>query len=159
MIDAAVPDTRVEPLLEDRFASVVRPGRPLAGRTPTIAEWASAAHIVNTRRGRLTGPMDARLAEAGLGRRPAATVPTVAAALLVVRGSGLMGFAAERLHRPLVEDLGLVWVPIPLELPPLVLSLAWHARYDADPAHAWLRECVRAAVHDVATGPAVGSAR
>ncbi|MFD0903217.1 LysR family transcriptional regulator [Actinomadura sediminis] len=154
VIDGAAPGTRVEPVLEDRFASVVRPGHPLAGRTPTLAEWTSAAHVVNTRRGRLTGPTDERLAEAGLARRTAATVPTVAASLLVVRGSDLVGFAAERLHRPLVEGLGLAWVPIPLALPPLVLSLAWHARYDADPAHAWLRRRVRAALRAVVAGPA-----
>jgi DNA-binding transcriptional LysR family regulator len=49
-----------------------------------------------------------------------------------------------------VERLGLVWVPIPLPMPPLRLSLAWHARYDADPAHAWLRRCVRETIADVA---------
>ena len=49
-----------------------------------------------------------------------------------------------------IHRAGLVWVPIPLPMPPLRLSLAWHARYDADPAHAWLRRCVRETIADVA---------
>ncbi|HEU5029076.1 MAG TPA: LysR family transcriptional regulator [Spirillospora sp.] len=142
--------TRVEPLLEDRFSSVVRPGHPLAGREVTLDEWCATTQLTNTRRGRIAGPIDELLAGMGRSRRLAGTVPTVNAALIVVRGTDLMGFAAERLHRPLVERLGLVWVPIPLPMPPLRLSMAWHARYDADPAHAWLRRCVRETIADVA---------
>ncbi|MEU9024318.1 LysR family transcriptional regulator [Actinomadura sp. NPDC048394] len=142
--------TRIEPLLEDRFSSVVRPGHPLAGREVTLDEWCATMQLTNTRRGRVAGPIDELLAGMGRSRRLAGTVPTVNAALIVVRGTDLMGFAAERLHRPLVERLGLVWVPIPLPMPPLRLSMAWHARYDADPAHAWLRRCVRETIADVA---------
>ncbi|MFB4298361.1 LysR family transcriptional regulator [Actinomadura sp. NTSP31] len=149
VITDAAPDTRLEPLLEDRFSSVVRPGHPLAGREVTLDAWCATTQLTNTRRGRLAGPIDELLAGMGRSRRVAGTVPTVAAALLVVRETDLMGFAAERLHRPLVERLGLVWVPIPFPMPPLNLSLAWHARYDADPAHAWLRRCVRETVADV----------
>ncbi|MBT2214111.1 LysR family transcriptional regulator [Actinomadura sp. NEAU-AAG7] len=142
--------TRTEPLLEDRFKSVVRPGHPLLGREVTLDEWAAVPQLTNTRRGRLQGPMDELLAETGRERHLAGTVPTVSTALLIVQETDLMGFAAERLHRRLVDRLGLVWVPVPFELPPLHLSMGWHARYDADPAHAWLRGCVREVVHGIA---------
>lgn len=150
IITAEATDTRVEPVLEDRFSSVVRPGHPLAGREVTLDDWCATTQLTNTRRGRLAGPIDELLAGMGRSRRVAGTVPTVSTALLVVRETDLMGFAAERLHRPLVERLGLVRIPIPLPMPPLRLSLAWHARYDADPAHAWLRRCVRETIADVA---------
>ncbi|WP_202125106.1 LysR family transcriptional regulator [Actinomadura physcomitrii] len=152
VITAETTDTRLGLLLEDRISSVVRPGHPLAGRKVTLDEWCAAAQLINTRRGRLAGPIDEILAERGRARRITGTVPTVNTALTVVRGTDLLGFAAERLHRPLVERLGLVWVPIPLPMPPLRLSMAWHARYDADPAHAWLRRCVRETIADVAGG-------
>ncbi|MFD0687469.1 LysR family transcriptional regulator [Actinomadura fibrosa] len=147
------PDTRIEPLLEDRFISVVRPGHPLAGREPSLAEWTAAAQLVNTRRGRLTGPMDELLAGMGRSRSLAGTVPNVSTALLLVQETDFMGFASERLHRRLVDRLGLERVPVPLELPPLHLSMGWHVRYDADPAHAWLRRCVREVVAEVAATP------
>jgi DNA-binding transcriptional LysR family regulator len=40
---------------------------------------------------------------------------------------------------PLAAGLGLVVFDVHLELPPLRLGLVWHPRYDADPAHVWLR--------------------
>jgi DNA-binding transcriptional LysR family regulator len=149
VVTADAPDIRIEPAIEDRFSSVVRSGHPLAGREVTLDEWCAAPQLTNTRRGRIAGPIDELLTARGRARRVVGTVPTVAAALLVVQRTDLMGFAAQGLHRRLVEQLGLVWVPIPLPLPPLRLSLAWHARYDADPAHAWLRGCVRETVADV----------
>ncbi|GAA3071712.1 hypothetical protein GCM10020000_65460 [Streptomyces olivoverticillatus] len=38
---------------------------------------------------------------------------------------------------------------IPLSLPQVPMGMAWHARLDADPAHAWLR---RAAARAAAGG-------
>ncbi|MEU5994093.1 LysR family transcriptional regulator [Spirillospora sp. NPDC047418] len=144
------PETRVEPLLRDRFVSVVRPEHPLAGRQGvTLDDWAGAVQLTSTRRGRLSGPIDEVLAGMGRARHLMGTVPTVTTALFIIQETDLMGFAAERLHRRLVDRLGLVRIPIPFELPPLVLSLAWHARYDADPAHAWLRRCVKDAVDGI----------
>ncbi|MFC4905772.1 LysR family transcriptional regulator [Actinomadura gamaensis] len=136
-------ETRAELLLEDRFVSVVRPGHPLAGRNPTAAEWASFPQLVNSRRGRLNGPIDALLADHDLTRTVIGSVPTITSALQIAADTDLVAFAAERLHRRLVERMALIPVPIPLPLPPLAFSLAWHVRHDADPAHAWLRTRVR----------------
>jgi DNA-binding transcriptional LysR family regulator len=33
--------------------------------------------------------------------------------------------------------------PLPVPLPEIAVSLLWHPRLDADPAHRWLRACVR----------------
>ncbi|MBA8956955.1 LysR family transcriptional regulator [Actinomadura namibiensis] len=147
------PETRVEPLLEDRFVTVVRPDHPLARGGFTLEEWAAAAQLVSTRRGRLSGPVDELLAGQGRSRRLVGSVSNVVTSLLLVVETGLVGFAAERTHRRLVERFGLVTAPIPLELPPLRMSLAWHARYDADAAHAWLRGLVRETVAEVAGEP------
>ena len=38
-----------------------------------------------------------------------------------------------------IESLGLRTKPIPLDIPPVPLYLAWHQRYDNDKAHTWLR--------------------
>ncbi|WP_207939037.1 LysR family transcriptional regulator [Actinomadura darangshiensis] len=147
------PETRVQPLPEDRFLSVVRPEHPLAGRQEvTLDEWAGAVQLTSTRRGRMSGPIDELLADLARARRLAGTVSTVTAALFIVLEADLIGFAAERLHRRLVDRLGLVRIPIPFDLPPLKLSLGWHARYDADPAHAWLRRCVRDAIDGILDG-------
>jgi hypothetical protein len=33
--------------------------------------------------------------------------------------------------------------PLPLAMPDILVSLLWHPRLDADPAHRWLRGCIR----------------
>jgi hypothetical protein len=33
--------------------------------------------------------------------------------------------------------------PLPVDMPEITISLLWHPRLDADPAHRWLRGCVR----------------
>ncbi|MGW0803063.1 LysR family transcriptional regulator [Nonomuraea sp. NPDC002799] len=136
------PETRVEPLMTDRAVGVVRPGHPLLDGPVTAARLAAAEHVIASRRGRVTGPVDEVLAGMGLTRRVAGSVPTFGAALLAVRQSDLVGMTPELLTAPLVEALGLVTFPIPFALPAMTLSQAWHPRYDADPAHTWLRERV-----------------
>jgi DNA-binding transcriptional LysR family regulator len=38
---------------------------------------------------------------------------------------------------------GMLSFPLPVPAPALTVSLLWHPRLDADPAHRWLRGCVR----------------
>jgi len=41
---------------------------------------------------------------------------------------------------------GMVTLPLPFATPEFTVSALWHLRLDADPAHRWLRSCVREAV-------------
>ncbi|MWK40257.1 LysR family transcriptional regulator [Actinomadura sp. J1-007] len=143
------PETRTEHLMDDRFVCVVRPGHPLADGDVTLEKWVSAKQLTSSRRGRLAGPIDEMLAERDMTRWLAGSVPTVTTSLFILLETDLVGFAAERWHRALVERLGLVSFPVPLDLPPLRLSLGWHARYDADAGHSWLRGLVREAAKEL----------
>ena len=40
----------------------------------------------------------------------------------------------------MVKALGLRTVPLPVSVPLLPVISTWHARYNGDRAHAWLRE-------------------
>ncbi|WP_043263467.1 LysR family transcriptional regulator [Streptomyces sp. CT34] len=140
------PEIRTEEVFADRGVAVVREGHPLTTVNVTARRFADAAHINFSRRGRLTGPIDAALAELGLHRRVIATVPTFAASLLMVRDGDAVGMALERIAAATVRGLGLRALPIPLSLPPVSMSMAWHPRQDADAGHAWLRGLVRRTV-------------
>jgi DNA-binding transcriptional LysR family regulator len=145
IVDPA-PETRVEPLLTDRFVGLVRRGHPLTRGRLTAERFAAADHLSVSRRGRLSGPIDTLLAERGLARRVAASAPTFCAAQFLLQTTDLVGLSAERMHGPIGEQAGLVTFEIPLELEPLRIALAWHSRYDADSAHGWLRRLVHEAV-------------
>ncbi|MFD9569188.1 LysR family transcriptional regulator [Streptomyces sp. NPDC059982] len=149
-IDHVDPETRVEELLTLRMAAAVRSGHPLAEGTLTPGRLAAAEHVVVSRRGRFTGPLDTALAEHGLVRRVAVVLPGYLAALalaarsdvvcLIPTGPGAGG------PSPLTEvatQLGLRLLDIPLPLPPLTIGMAWHPRHAADAGHHWLRDAVR----------------
>ena len=144
VIDAPTPETRVEPLLHEASVVVVRDGHPLTTGGPvTLGRYAAAEHITVSRRGILHGPIDDFLGEHGLARDVVVSVPNATIALLMVADGDFVGRAAARLHRPLVDRLGLVMLDTPLVLPGLDIAQAWHAKFAADPAHAWLRERIR----------------
>ncbi|WP_371527668.1 LysR family transcriptional regulator [Streptomyces sp. NBC_01283] len=142
VIDTVAPEVRVERLRDDRMLGVVRPGHPLLQGGLTPERFAAADHITVSRRGRLHGPLDAALAERGLERRVVGSVGTYPSSLFILLRTDLVGLAVSW-ALPLTDTLGLVTFEIPLDLPVLPLGIAWHPRHDADPAHAWLRQCVR----------------
>ncbi|MEV6950559.1 LysR family transcriptional regulator [Streptomyces sp. NPDC051183] len=144
VIDTRSPEVRVEHLADEMMLAVARSGHPLlrGGDGPTARRFASAEHLIVSRRGRLEGPVDAALAEQGLTRRVVGSVGTFPASLFVLRDTDLVGLITSQ-AASLATALGLRTFEIPLELPSLPFGMAWHPRHDADPAHAWLRRCAR----------------
>jgi len=137
------PEVRAQALFRDRFVGVVRTGHPLAEGEITPARYAAARHIHISRRGIDKGPIDDALAPLGLVREIATTVAGYSAALALARASDLVASVPER-H---TGDLraGMHSFALPLPIPDITVSLLWHPRMDGDPAHRWLRGCVREA--------------
>ena len=63
------------------------------------------------------------------------------AGLVIVVIVGLVASVPER-HTGNLR-VGMHSFPLPVSVPELTVSLLWHPRLDADPAHRWLRACVR----------------
>lgn len=141
------PDIRVENVGDTRLVIVVRRGHPLTrGSTLTAQRYAAAEHVTVSRRGNLGNALDDALAQLSLSRRVVASAPTEGAALAFARDSDLVISVPEATTRSAVADLGLVVLPLPLELPSAPIYLSWHQRYDTDSAHAWLRGLARNAL-------------
>jgi DNA-binding transcriptional LysR family regulator len=144
----ALPEFRSEPLGDDRLVVAMRADHPCAAGLD-LASYAAQPHVVISRRGRLTAPIDDVLAAEGLRRRVVAAVATVSTALqIAARGDALVTCTAI-LGRPLIEAFGLLARPLPIESPAATINCNWHQRYDSDPAHAWLRDQVRASIEEI----------
>ena len=79
----------------------------------------------------------------GLEREIVTIVGGFSTALALARASDLIASVPER-HTGKLRA-GMHSFPLPLPMPEITVSLLWHPRLDADPAHRWLRGCVREA--------------
>ncbi len=144
----ALPEIRHETVGHDRFVVVMRRHHPYA-QGLDLENFAAQPHVLISRRGRLTDPVDAILDSHGLQRRVLAAVGTAATAANIIAGSDAVLTTPELMWRPLLTAFDLVSAPLPITLPAAPINCGWHQRYDTDPAHTWLRAQVRAAFAQV----------
>ncbi len=137
----SAPELRVQALFRDRFIGVVRPGHPLCAGEITPARYAAGRHIQVSRRGLDKGPIDEALKPFGLERKIVTIVGGFATALALARASDLIASVPERHTGNLRAGMHAFALPVPL--PEITVSLLWHPRLDADPAHRWLRGHLR----------------
>jgi len=119
----------------------VRKGHPLSRGKITPVRYAAGRHILISRRGLGRGPIDDALASLGLKREIATIVGEFSTALALARDTDLIASVPER-HTGKLRT-GMHSFPLPVSLLEITISLLWHPRLDADPAHRWLRACVR----------------
>lgn len=135
------PEVRAKSLFRDRFIGVVRMGHPLSKGKITPTRYATGKHIYVSRRGLDKGPIDEALKALGLEREIVAIVAGFSTALALARDSDLIASVPER-HTGKLRA-GMHSFPLPVSIPEITVSLLWHPRMDADPAHRWLRGRVR----------------
>ena len=138
---STAPELRVQSLFHDRFIGVVRLGHPLSKGKITPARYAAGRHIYVSRRGRDRGPIDEALKSLGLEREVTTIVGGFSTALALARASDLIASVPER-HTGNLRD-GMFSFTLPVVTPEITVSMLWHPRLDADPAHRWLRSHVR----------------
>ena len=144
---STAPELRVQSLFHDRFIGVVRAGHPLARGKITPARYAAGEHIYVSRRGRDRGPIDEALKALGLERKVLTIVGGFSTALALARASDLITSVPER-HTGSLRD-GMFSFALPVNTPEFTVSMLWHPRLDADPAHRWLRSHVREVCADL----------
>ncbi|MEP6914456.1 MAG: LysR family transcriptional regulator [Acidobacteriota bacterium] len=149
VVKATAPEVRARALFRDRFVGVVRRGHPLSKGRITLSRYAAGRHICVSRQGFDEGPVDEEgpireaLAAFGLERQIVTIVGGFSTALALARATDLIASVPER-HTGNLRA-GMHSFPLPVSTPPFTVSLLWHPRLDADPAHRWLRGCVQEA--------------
>jgi DNA-binding transcriptional LysR family regulator len=138
---ASAPELRAQALFRDRFVGVVRKSHPLAKGRVTAARYAGGRHVFVSRRGVDKGPMDDALRTLGLERQVVTIVSGFAIALALARASDLIA-TVPHTHTGKLRA-GLHSFPMPFPMPQITISMLWHPRQEADPAHRWLRGLVR----------------
>jgi DNA-binding transcriptional LysR family regulator len=135
------PEMRAQALFRDRSVGVVRLGHPLSRGEITPERYAAGRHVSDSLHDLDRGPIDEALKAIGLERAIVTIVGGFSTALALARASDLIASVPER-HTGNLRA-GMHSFPVPISVPEITVSLLWHPRLDADPAHRWLRGCVR----------------
>lgn len=134
------PEVRTQALFRDRLVCVVRKGHAFdAGMTR--AGYLEGRHVVVSRSGRESGGVDLPFLPAGIKRDVRTIVSDFSAALALTRDSDLIATVPDR-HTTNLRH-GMISFSLPMPTTEFTVSMLWHPRMDADPAHRWLRSCVR----------------
>ncbi|MFE7116525.1 LysR family transcriptional regulator [Streptomyces sp. NPDC057654] len=140
------PEIRTRKLAQLPLVGIARSGHPLFEGRIDARRFAAADHIGISRQGKRSGPIDSALAELGLRRRTAVVVPSHTSAMMLARTTDLVALTLPDWLPDTTTAMGLRTFPIPLDLTPLDLGMAWHPRNATDPGHRWFREHVAGAV-------------
>lgn len=129
-------------LLTENYLCMFNAAR--VGLEPPILldDYVRLPHVLTSLRSGEHGVVDDALAKIGLKRTIILTTPRFLAVPFLVRGAPVITTMHARLARYFAEALGLALSPAPVELPDISISILWHASYDHDPAHRWLRQTV-----------------
>jgi len=133
-------------LFHEKFVCVVREGHPTVRKRISLEAFIGLPHALVSPIGKSGSVVDTALAKLGRKRRVAIEIPHFLVAPHVVRQTDVVLTLAERIA--MLAGDGLRILPHPLDLRGFTVSLLWHERRHADPAHVWLRSVVA----DVAKG-------
>lgn len=144
MIDVALlpltpsePQFDALPLYAEEFVVAMREGHAFA-RSPTLAAFCDADHLLVSISGEAFGFVDAMLAQRRLRRRIALTVPTFMMALPILASTNMLAALPLRLVEPNGARYKLTYRPLPMKRPPEVIQAVAMKHAAKDPGIAWL---------------------
>jgi DNA-binding transcriptional LysR family regulator len=130
-------------IFEEDFVCLQCASRPPRRKRFTLSEYMKLAHVVvNVRAGQQT-LVDRPLADLGLRRKVALSVPYFVPAVLAISGTDYLVTVPRRLAKIIAPMQAVRAIEAPVELPRFNYMMAWHPRLTAEPAQQWLREQVR----------------
>jgi DNA-binding transcriptional LysR family regulator len=134
------PDYRIQHLLTSRFVVAMRSGHPAAGQDMTLDRYLSLPHLVaSSVRGQVIGD---RLARAGLSRRVAVTIPSLAGVIPILEHTDLCAVLPEFWLKLYSAPGRLVTAALPIAPVDYTIDLIWRVQDERDAGHRWLRRLI-----------------
>ncbi len=142
--DRISPEVRNRRLFEDRYVAVVSSRHPAASQPIDAQTFCSFGYVGLFREEVEEHFVEKAMGRAGFEQIPRAIVANYGAAIALARQSEMIAMVP-RIHTHGLQ-VGVVVSELPFEAPPFLISLLWHPRFEADPAHRWLRSVVVEAI-------------
>jgi len=142
--DNAPPGLRSRAMLREAYVLAGRRHHPALATTPTLAQYLALEHaIMSPDGGGFHGTADTALAALGMARRVVLSAPNFLVLKAMLACSDLVALLPARLVAGSEE---LTAVAPPLAIAGFDMLMLWPERVHRDPAHAWLRDHLAAAV-------------
>lgn len=136
-------DVHSAALFDECFVGIARKGHPALRRKLDLARYCELSHVQISPGNAPGSAVDQRLAERGLRRHIAFTVPSFLVVPHIVANSDHVALISRRVASPFARILPLQTFEPPILPDPIAVGAIWHRRTDNDPAHAWLRQAVQ----------------
>ena len=129
-------------LFQERFVGILSKRHPMARQKFGLRQFLSLEHIRVNYSGEGPGLIGDAMQKIGHKRKVGLIVPHLVSVPFLTARSDMLGIVPLRLARALSPLLGLRILELPLDLPPLSMSIVWHERHQNHQAHRWFREVV-----------------
>ncbi|MBX9462583.1 MAG: LysR family transcriptional regulator [Aquamicrobium sp.] len=152
---ALIPATEVpswidhQPVFRSSFSVIARRDHPRLARaglrcgdTVPIDLFCDIGHVLFSPEGKLKAMGDAALARVGRERRVVMTMPVFSGVYRAVAESDLIALLPSQLAKRVAHRDGLSIYCPPMTVDRALITMIWHKRSSANPAHRWLRELI-----------------
>lgn len=122
------------------WVCLARRGHPRIRRRIALTRYVAEGHVLYSPSGGGPGIVDRSLEAKGMTRRVVLRVASFHSALDAVARTDLVWTGPRRIAESIDREERLLRLRVPLELPDYPVQIVWHERFDAEPAHRWLRQ-------------------
>jgi DNA-binding transcriptional LysR family regulator len=134
------PDLRYQPLRQEQLVVIGRGEHPICKDGLTLERYQACQHVAVLPRSGRGSPLEIILGSARIRRQVQLYVPDYLPIPAIVGQSDLLGTVPLALAQFFASTYALQILPLPLEIPPVQVSLIWHKQQDMAPGLRWLRE-------------------
>lgn len=144
LVSKAASFLRYEKLFDEHFVCVGRQGHPLLKKPLALGKYLTAGHLsLYSPAFYEQDPTNIKLAELGKTRHVVMNVTHVSTALYLLMNSDLIASVPLTLVNKAKPFLNLSYQELPFQIPDVPIYQVWHAQYDNDDAHIWLRNLIK----------------
>lgn len=137
------------PVFRSSFVVIARQDHPrlaragvLPGMVIPIDLFCDLGHVLFSPEGRFKALGDAALARVGRERRVVMTLPVFSGIARAVSTSDLISILPGQLSDRVAPGLSLSLYQAPVAIPQALMTMIWHRRASATPAHRWMRDLI-----------------
>jgi len=147
------PEIHMSDVFSEGWVCAMRPDHPLSRGTLALDDFLAADHLLVSLSGNPVGAIDGELERLGMRRKVAMTLNNFAGVPSLLMSSNLISVLPAGVIQTHALKAEVHTTALPLDVPPFLCKVAWHARNDRDAGHRWMRALVLKICEEIWNNP------